>query len=102
MRYVFLRYGPEREVHLRPAAEGCSLVAAVPLRPVQTATTLRREKQSWRLADGPAAESGEPLCGCYVVDCRDLDEAVEWAKALLGAGRGAVEIRPLAPVVSPS
>lgn len=100
MRYIFLRYGDEREVHRRPALGSGRLVAAAPLRPVRTATTLRRREGVWALADGPAAEGGEPLSGCWVVDCGDLDEAVEWAKRLLGEGGGAVEIRPLAPTVS--
>lgn len=63
------------------------------LMPTTTATTIRAGNQSIVL-DGPFAETKEQLLGFYVVECDDLNEAIEIAKRFLH-GSGALEIRPI-------
>jgi hypothetical protein len=73
-------------------------VAADPLAPTSTATTVRMADGQLLVTDGPFAETKEQLAGYYIVDCRDLDEAIDWARRLpteCGGGVGSVEIRPL-------
>jgi hypothetical protein len=66
------------------------------LRPAATATTLRVNNGQRLLSDGPFAETKEQLGGYYIIDARDLDEAVDWASKMPHlAGGGAVEIRPI-------
>ena len=67
------------------------------LRPTTTATTLRSNGNGQRLiSDGPFAETKEQLGGFYVIEAKDLDDAVDWAGKMphLAYG-GAVEIRPI-------
>lgn len=68
------------------------------LLPTTAATTLRKNKREPLVIDGPFAETKEQLLGFYVVDCVDLDGALDVAKELAVAnpGTGAYEIRPLA------
>jgi hypothetical protein len=47
------------------------------------------------VTDGPFAETKEQLGGFYEIDCKDLDEAIEWATKIPGATNGSVEIRPV-------
>jgi hypothetical protein len=72
-------------------------VAAEPLAPASTATTVRVENGKPLLTDGPFVETKEQLAGYYIFDCRNLDEAIEWAAKLPGActSSPAVEIRPM-------
>ena len=63
------------------------------LMPTTAATTIRAGAQPVIL-DGPFAETKEQLLGFYVVECNDLDEAIEIAKQFLH-GSGALEIRPI-------
>jgi len=67
------------------------------LLPTTAATTLRKSKEPL-VIDGPFAETKEQLLGFFIVECADLDEAVETAKDLAraSASEGAYEIRPLA------
>jgi hypothetical protein len=60
-----------------------------------TATTLRVQDGDRVLTDGPFAETKERIGGFYVIDCRDLDEAIDWAAKLPSAEGGATEIRPV-------
>jgi hypothetical protein len=66
------------------------------LMPTTTATTLRKGKEAV-VIDGPFAETKEQLLGFFVVDCASLEQAIETAKDLGGAGgsNGSYEIRPL-------
>ena len=66
------------------------------LRPVATATTVRVKDGQRLISDGPFAETKEQLGGFYLIDARDLDEAVDWASKMphLVDG-GACEIRPI-------
>lgn len=65
------------------------------LQPTQTATTVRIRDGERLLTDGPFAETKEQLGGYYLLDCKDLDEAIEWAAKIPGAQAGAVEVRPV-------
>jgi hypothetical protein len=71
------------------------LVAGEGLYPTPTATTLRVREGDRQVTDGPFAETKEQLGGFYVLDVRDLDEAIEWAAKIPGAQLGSVEIRPV-------
>jgi len=74
------------------------LIGAEPLAPTSTATTVRNDGGKFVLLDGPFAETKEQLAGYYILDCRDIDEAVEWASRIptaCGGGNGCVEIRPI-------
>src|SRR5262249_30304767 len=74
------------------------LIGAEPLAPTATATTVRNDGGKVVLLDGPFAETKEQLAGYYILDCRDIDEAVEWASKIptaCGGGNGCVEIRPI-------
>ena len=71
------------------------LVAGEGLYPTPTATTLRVREGDRQVTDGPFAETKEQLGGFYVLDVKDLDDAIEWAAKIPGAQVGSVEIRPV-------
>src|SRR4051794_15337512 len=74
------------------------LRGADPLKPTATATTIRAGRGAAMITDGPYAETKEQLAGYYIIECRDLDEAIEWARKMPTAcqgGEGCVEIRPI-------
>jgi hypothetical protein len=71
------------------------LVAGEGLHPTPTATTLRVREGDRQVTDGPFAETKEQLGGFYVLDVKDLDEAIDWAAKIPGAQLGSVEIRPV-------
>jgi len=71
------------------------LVSNETLYPVSDATTLRIRDGKRLISDGPFAETHEQLGGFFVLDCKDLDEAVEWAAKMPGAQYGSIEIRPV-------
>jgi hypothetical protein len=66
------------------------------LGPVSTATTIRLRNGKRLITDGPFAETREQLTGYYLVDARDLDEAIAIAERVPSARFGAVEVRPVA------
>ena len=71
-------------------------VAGDPLKPVSTATTVRVREGKAMLTDGPFAETHEHLGGYYLLNCRDLDEALELAEMVPQAHFGAtIEVRPV-------
>jgi hypothetical protein len=70
-------------------------VAGDGLHPTQTATTVRVREGDREVTDGPFAETKEQLGGFYVLDVKDLDEAIEWAAKIPGSQFGSVEIRPV-------
>jgi hypothetical protein len=87
------------------ARKGGVLVAAEPLRPTSTATTIRRDGERFLTIDGPFAETKEQLAGYYILDCADLDEAIDWARRIptaCGGGEGCIEIRPIEPLPPPA
>ncbi|HYZ41301.1 MAG TPA: YciI family protein [Stellaceae bacterium] len=118
MRYMFLIYSRERDF-AEASAEDREQVraghwavmdetrrrgvfeAGEPLQPTATATTVRMEAGKPLVLDGPFAETKEQLAGYYILDCENLDEAIEWAKKIPTAcrgGEGCVEIRPIAGI----
>src|SRR5690606_30980576 len=70
-------------------------VAAAPLHPVSTATSVRVREGRSVITDGPFAETREQLGGFYIVDAKDLDEAIAIAARIPPAERGTIEIRPI-------
>jgi hypothetical protein len=76
------------------------LVADDPLHRPETATTVRVRDGQTLSTDGPFAETAEWLGGYFIVDCRDLDEALELAARCPTAKAGSVEVRPVMEVAS--
>lgn len=67
-----------------------------PLMPTPTATTVRHQNGKTIVTDGPFAETKEQLAGYYILDCKDLDEAISWAARIptgCGGLAGCIEIR---------
>jgi hypothetical protein len=71
------------------------MLAGEALQPTSTATTVRVRDGHATTTDGPFAETREVLGGYYVLECRDLDAAIEWAARLPGSWWGSVELRPI-------
>jgi hypothetical protein len=71
------------------------VLAGDALLPTNTATTVRVRNGKTLTTDGPFAETKEQLGGYYVVECNDLDEAIEVAAKIPGARHGSIEIRPV-------
>jgi len=65
------------------------------LRPTADATTVRVREAEVLTTDGPFAETTEQIAGYYLVDCPDLDQAIEVAAKIPGARVGSIEVRPL-------
>lgn len=109
MKYLCLVYCDEELLHSLPAspadAECCAyaealhgtgrMLAAEALKSVRTATTVRVRGGQMSLTDGPFAETKEQLAGFYLVDARDLNEALNIAKGIPAARVGSVEVRPV-------
>ncbi|MCV2863849.1 YciI family protein [Defluviimonas sp. WL0075] len=76
-------------------AESGTLVAGEALHPVETATTLRIRNGQMQLYDGPFAETKELLAGFYLIDARDLNEAIRIAGGIPPAKYGSIEVRPV-------
>jgi hypothetical protein len=73
------------------------LQGAAGLRPPTDATTLRVRDDKILLSDGPFAETKDQISGFCLIECADLDEAIEIAAGHPAAGYGTIEIRPLWP-----
>jgi hypothetical protein len=65
------------------------------LRPTTDATTVQVRDEKVLTADGPFAETKEQVGGFYLVDCKNLDEAIEVAAKIPGARSGSIEVRPI-------
>ena len=65
------------------------------LQPSGAATTVQVRDGETITSDGPFAETREQLGGYYLLECRDLDEAIGWATRVPGVGAGAIEVRPV-------
>ena len=72
--------------------------AGDPLEPVSTATTVRVRDGNTLTTDGPFAETKEQLGGYYIVEAKDLDEAVSIAARIPTARLGSIEVRPVRKV----
>lgn len=68
---------------------------ALPLQPVATATSVQVREGRRIVKDGPFAETREQLGGFFLIDAKDLDEAIAVASRIPGARKGTVEIRPV-------
>lgn len=105
MKYLCLVYLEEGKLHAVPDREcqHCGdglresgvLVAAEALQPVDTATTVRVRNGKTVVTDGPFAETKEQLAGFYLVEARDLNEAIQIASKIPPAREGSVEVRPV-------
>lgn len=70
-------------------------VSASPLQPVATATNVRVRNGKPVITDGPFAETREQLGGYFMVEAKDLNEAINIAAKIPGARKGTVEVRPV-------
>jgi len=105
MKYLCLVYMEKDKLHAVPDSEclACGdgfrqsgvLVAAEALQPVDTATTVRVRNGKVAITDGPFAETKEQLAGFYLVEARDLNEALQIAAKIPPAREGSVEVRPV-------
>jgi hypothetical protein len=71
------------------------LLAAEPLYPVSSATTVRLRNGAISVTDGPFAETKEMLAGFYLVEAKDLNEAIRIASDIPPAQHGSIEVRPV-------
>jgi hypothetical protein len=108
MKYLCLVYGEERAFDSVPDShcvdydesirESGHCVASEALQPVSTATTVRVRNGKVSLTDGPFAETKEILAGFYLIEARDLDEAIQLAAGIPPAKVGSIEVRPIRPI----
>ncbi|MGZ8398863.1 MAG: YciI family protein [Gemmatimonadales bacterium] len=112
MRYLCLIYEDEKAWESKPQAEleaimgeyfaftegikgNGKLVAGEALQPTPTATTVRVRNGKISTTDGPYAETKEQLGGFYLIDAKDLNDAIQVASKIPGARDGAIEVRPV-------
>ncbi len=109
MKYLLLVYGDEKALseteRERCYAESVQLahqiksggqyLATAPLHPTSTATSVRMRDGKRLVTDGPFAETREQLGGYFLIDAKDLDEAIGIAARIPGARWGTIEIRPV-------
>ena len=112
MKYLCLVYVEEKILHALPSAERVvlsnesmaycerlqkigQLLAASPLHPVETATTVRVREGKTSTTDGPFAETKEQLGGFLLIDVPDLNDAIRIASQFPAARIGSVEVRPM-------
>ena len=112
MKYLCLIYIEEKKPDAMPKSEMDVLIdetlaynemlqqsghfiSAAGLKPVQTATTLRLRQRKLSITDGPFAETKEVLGGFYVIEARDLNEAIQLASKSPSLRLGSVEVRPI-------
>ena len=108
MKYLCLVYGEEakmREVDDlsclafdKSVRESGHCLASEALQPVATATTVRVRNGKTSITDGPFAETKECLAGFYMVEARDLNEAIQIASRIPPAQIGSIEVRPIRPI----
>ena len=118
MKYLFLLYGPDRpfpqpgtsefremldawNTATEAMAKAGVLIDCAPLQPASASTTVQVRDGQTLLTDGPAAEIKEQFGGYTLVECADLDEALNWAATLPAASDRAVEVRPVIKVEAP-
>jgi hypothetical protein len=115
MQYILLIYASEAEQSRRSPEENAKIFegymtytqsikesghlrAGDPLEPVSTATTVRVKNGKVVRTDGPFAETREQLGGYYIIEAKDLDEAVSLAARIPDAEGGSIEVRPIMKV----
>jgi len=112
MKYMLLMYANESEVPKytpeefqtvaqvwnalsKEAKAAGVLLDSNGLSPVANATTVRVRNDKTLITDGPFAETHEQLGGFFLLECKDLDEALSWAAKIPSAQYGSIEVRPL-------
>lgn len=114
MQYMLLMYFDENSLtetqrttcyedsaaYARKLHEKGKYVAAAPLHPTSTATSIRSKEGNRVITDGPFAETREQLGGFFIIDAANLDEAIEIAGQIPASRWGTVEIRPVIQVAS--
>ena len=105
MKYLCLVYIDESKLDTVPDPECAAyvehlhrngtLVSAEPLHKVETATTVRVRNGKVSVTDGPFAETKEQLAGFYLIDARDLNDAIQIASKIPPAREGSIEVRPV-------
>ena len=112
MQYLCLIYDDEKQWEKLPPAESAKIidefnaytdsirrsgnyVGGNALQPTHTATTVRVRRGKVATTDGPFAETKEQLGGYYLLNARDLNEAIQLASRIPGARFGSVEVRPV-------
>jgi len=112
MRYLCLIYDEEKKLGTMSKSEGDTFMseygaftegirksgqflAGEALQPVQTATTVRVRNGKVSTTDGPFAETKEQLGGFYLINAKDLNEAIQVASKIPSARLGSVEVRPI-------
>ena len=112
MKYLCLVYVEEKTLHALPSHERVArsdesmaycdgvqkigqLLAASPLHPVETATTVRVREGRTSTTDGPFAETKEQLGGFLMLDVPDLNDAIRIASHFPAARYGSIEVRPI-------
>jgi hypothetical protein len=83
------------DVFTRETRDRGQFVAGEALEPTSTATSVRVQDGRTVVTDGPFAETKEALGGFYLLECKDLDEAIEMAAKIPAATRGTIEVRPI-------
>jgi hypothetical protein len=120
MKYLCLVYIEEKKLGFMPQSDPNAMnddecmaydeelrkrglcLASEALEPVQTATTVRVRNGKLSTTDGPFAETKEQLAGFYLIDARDLNEAVQTASKIPPARLGSVEVRPVRELTTSS
>lgn len=110
MKYLLLMYAsesnfpPPEEIQadasawnalLKESKEAGVLISTNGVAPGSSATTVRLRDGKTLLTDGPFAETHEQLGGYFLLDCKDLDEAIRWAEKIPTVKYGSIEVRPL-------
>jgi hypothetical protein len=90
-------YGESAQLAHTLKANG-QFLATSPLQPVSTATSVQVRNGKRVVTDGPFAETREQLGGFFMVEARNLDEAIDIAGRIPGARKGTVEIRPVVEI----
>jgi hypothetical protein len=83
------------DVFTRETRDRGQFIAGEALEPTSTATSVRVQDGRTVVTDGPFAETKEALGGFYLLECKDLDEAIEMAARIPAAKRGTIEVRPV-------
>ncbi|HEX3235908.1 MAG TPA: YciI family protein [Gemmatimonadales bacterium] len=112
MKYLCLIYDEEKKIGAMSQSESAAFmgeyfaftdgvrksghyVAGEALQPVQTATTVRVRNGKASATDGPFAETKEQLGGFYLIEARDLNDAIQVASKIPSARTGSIEVRPI-------
>jgi len=108
MKYLCLVYLDERRLDEVPDEDCVEYDASIrdtgyclaseALQSVQTATSVRVRNGNVSITDGPFAETKEQLAGFYMIEARDLNEAIQIASKIPPARVGCVEVRPVRPI----